>query len=184
MKAVVVYRSQTGFTRRYAEWIAEELECEAVELRKRMQIDAGSYDVVAFGSWFHAMMVPGSKQFKRMMAEFPNAKFVAFCIGATPVEETEQIRVALEQTFPKAEFPRLERFYLRGGFDYGRLPLMDRFLMKMMFKKLGDDAAAGNEGAADALAGMRAGFDATDRAAIEPVVTCMRALCEESPARA
>ena len=45
MRAVVVYASQTGFTRRYAEWIAEELGGEAVPVERADGIDAGSYDV-------------------------------------------------------------------------------------------------------------------------------------------
>lgn len=49
MRAVVVYASQTGFTRRYAEWIAEELGGEAVPVERADGIDAGSYDAVVFG---------------------------------------------------------------------------------------------------------------------------------------
>ncbi len=28
MRTLVIYNSQTGFTRRYAEWIVEELKCD------------------------------------------------------------------------------------------------------------------------------------------------------------
>ena len=31
MKKIVVYESGTGFTERYAKWIAEELACDAKE---------------------------------------------------------------------------------------------------------------------------------------------------------
>lgn len=31
---LVVYKSVTGFTKQYAEWIAEKLNCSAVELKK------------------------------------------------------------------------------------------------------------------------------------------------------
>ena len=34
MKNLVVYQSSTGFTAKYAEWIAKELSCEAKELKK------------------------------------------------------------------------------------------------------------------------------------------------------
>lgn len=33
MKRLVVYQSATGFTEKYATWIAEKLSCEAKELR-------------------------------------------------------------------------------------------------------------------------------------------------------
>ena len=34
MKKIVVYQSGTGFTAKYANWIAEELGCEAKEYKK------------------------------------------------------------------------------------------------------------------------------------------------------
>ena len=61
MRAVGVYASQTGFTRRYAEWIAEELGGEAVPVERADGIDAGSYDVVVFGGWLHAGGLVGKK---------------------------------------------------------------------------------------------------------------------------
>lgn len=33
MKKIVVYQSGTGFTAKYADWIAEELGCEAKEYK-------------------------------------------------------------------------------------------------------------------------------------------------------
>lgn len=35
MKVVVIYNSQTGFTKRYAQWIAEAAGAECVELREQ-----------------------------------------------------------------------------------------------------------------------------------------------------
>ena len=33
MKTLVIYTSQTGFTKRYAEWISEELDADIYELK-------------------------------------------------------------------------------------------------------------------------------------------------------
>ncbi|MEG1826623.1 MAG: flavodoxin domain-containing protein [Gordonibacter sp.] len=175
MKAVVMYRSNTGFTRRYATWIAEELGCEAIDMAVS-PVDVGDFDVVVFGSWFHAALVPGSKECKHLMAEHPDVPFVVFVVGATKPEETEQTAEALERTYPKADYPDLPRFYLRGGFDYPSLSFMDKMLMKMMFKELEKKAASGDADAAEGLAGMREGFDATDREAIGPLVACVKEL--------
>lgn len=35
MKAVIIYYSKTGFTRRYAQWLAEDLNCPAVPYQRR-----------------------------------------------------------------------------------------------------------------------------------------------------
>ena len=34
MKSIVVYTSKTGFTKKYAQWIAEDLGCEAKGLNE------------------------------------------------------------------------------------------------------------------------------------------------------
>ena len=34
LRTVVIYRSTSGFTKRYAEWIAEELKADLFEARK------------------------------------------------------------------------------------------------------------------------------------------------------
>lgn len=54
MKAIIIYCSKTGFTKRYADWLAEELECSAVPADKRSAPDTAQYDVIIFASWFYA----------------------------------------------------------------------------------------------------------------------------------
>lgn len=38
MKSIVIYNSQTGFTKQYAEWISQEAGCECVSLKKASKI--------------------------------------------------------------------------------------------------------------------------------------------------
>lgn len=49
MKAIVVYKSSTGFTKKYADWIAQALGCEAVALQDAKRIDYSAYDALIFG---------------------------------------------------------------------------------------------------------------------------------------
>ena len=39
MKTIVIYNSQTGFTKRYAQWIAEKTNGECVELNPKVYKD-------------------------------------------------------------------------------------------------------------------------------------------------
>ena len=175
MRAVVVYASQTGFTRRYAEWIAEELGGEAVPVERADGIDAGSYDVVVFGGWLHAGGLVGKKWLARARAAHPRTPFVAFAVGATPPEWAGMVDEAMAREFPSPELDGVERFYLRGGFAYERLSLPNKLAMKMFFK-MQEKQAATDPRAAEMLEGMRGGFDGTDRAAIAPVVARVREL--------
>ena len=183
MKAIVVYASQTGFTKRYAEWIAEDLGCEAVPVERAGAMDAGAYDVVVFGGWFHATSLKGGKWLKRVRAAHPGAKFVVFAVGATPPEWTDIVEEGMARTFPLPEFDGVERFYLHGGFAYERLSAPNKLAMKVFFK-MQEKQAEVDARSAEMLAGMREGFDATDCAAIGPIVERARALAASAQRRA
>ena len=43
-KTVVIYKGKYGATKQYAEWIAEELECEAIDADHFMRRDFDKYD--------------------------------------------------------------------------------------------------------------------------------------------
>lgn len=177
MKPVVVYHSQTGHTERYARWIAEELGCDAIPFGKRNAVSLDEYDTVIFGSWFHAASIPGSKWLKQQMAAHPGKRYVLFATGASPMPEqggsAEEIEEAVRRTFPSSEYVDLPWFYLRGGFSMEKLGAVDRTLMKMFFKRTAKLAETDPK-AAEADEAMRAGFDGTDRAHLEPLLAYVR----------
>ena len=51
MKTIVIYNSQTGFTKRYAEWIAEETGADCLALSAAKKKDLAIYEAIIFGSW-------------------------------------------------------------------------------------------------------------------------------------
>lgn len=173
MRPVVVYASQTGFTRRYAEWIAEELGCEAVPVKQAEKMDLGPYDTVVFGGWFHAASLVGKKWLGNALAAYPDKRFIAFAVGATPPEWDDMVSQAMEREFPSPQYDAVDRFYLRGGFCYERLSLPNKLAMKAFFK-MQAKLAETDERAAEMLEGMRGGFDCTDRASLAPLLACVR----------
>ena len=174
MSTVVVFSSQTGFTKRYAEWIAEELECEAVSLDDDPRFDAEGFDVVVLGGWLHAGGLVGKRWLARAREAHPDARFVAFAVGATPPEWSDMVDEAMAREFPSPDFDDMEVFYLRGGFAYERLSMPNKLAMKLFFKMQEKNADA-DPRAAEMLEGMRGGFDGTERASAAPVVACARA---------
>ena len=43
-KTLIIYTSQTGFTKKYAEWISEAAGCECVEFKKARKLKLADYD--------------------------------------------------------------------------------------------------------------------------------------------
>lgn len=135
MKTIVVYRSKSGFVKRYATWIAEELSADLYEYSKVSIEEMESYDTVIYGGGLYAIGINGIKLIKRNLDKFVGKKIIVFATGASPsrddcLEEVKNSNFTLEQQ------KRIQFFYLRGGFNYNKLTLIDKVLMKLLKWKL------------------------------------------------
>lgn len=177
MRPAIVYCSQTGSTKRYAEWLAEDLGCEAVPYAKRGRLALDEVDLLVFCSWFHAASIKGAKWLKGVMREHPGLRVVVLATGATPMPcdmwPESEIEEAFRRTFPKVDHPELPHFYCHGGFDYDRLGAVDKIAMRMFFKA-NAKAAEADPKVAEMLRVMKEGFDGTKREYLDPVLACIR----------
>lgn len=135
MKAIVYYKSKTGFTRKYAGWIAAALGCDLAEANALNLKRAGDFDVVIYGGGLYVRGIHGLKAFLRNPFLKPDVKIIVFATGATPLrdETTRQLR---EINFPEPQQRQISFFYLRGGFDFSKLGPWDQFLMTLLKLKL------------------------------------------------
>jgi menaquinone-dependent protoporphyrinogen IX oxidase len=134
-KVVVVYRSKSGYTKNYATWLSEELQCDLFEGTKVKIEDLTKYDTIIYGAGMYAVGIRGIKLITKNFELLKNKKLIVFAVGATPVraETTEEVR---KINIPEEQADRIKFFYLRGGFDYNRLTTFDKFLMTLFKIKL------------------------------------------------
>ncbi len=132
-KTAVVYRSKTGFTKNYAEWLSEELKCDLLEGGKVTAKDLMKYDAIVYGAGLYASGISGIKLITRNYDVLKDKDLYVFAVGASPVrtETTEYLR---NTNFTGEWKDKINFYYLRGGFDYTRLNRFYRFLMTL--KKL------------------------------------------------
>lgn len=135
MGTIVVYRSISGFTKKYAGWIAEELGAPCVELGDFRGKALADGDLVVYGGSLHAVGINGFKRFSRLLAGRKPRRLVVFAVGASPAREGVE-EVIRRENFPGEEGRDIRLFYLRGGFDYGKLDLYNRVLMRLLKAKL------------------------------------------------
>ena len=168
MKTIVIYNSQTGFTKRYAQWIAEEINADCVELSIAKNTDLDSYDAIVFGGWAVAGSISKLKWFKNNISKWSNKKLIVFCVGASPIENPE-IEEALPKNFTADELKVVRWFYLPGGIDYEKMSLKSRAMMKMFVKML----KAKKNKTQDDLNQIRmvsSSYDISDIKYIEPII--------------
>ena len=131
MKTVVIYKSKSGFVKKYAQWIAEELSADIFEASKIKPEMMTAYDTVIYGGGLYAVGINGVKLIKQNLDKLKGKKVVVFASGASPFRE-ESISEVRNKNFTSEQQEHIRFFYLRGGFDYSKLKPFDKVLMTLM----------------------------------------------------
>lgn len=138
-KVLILYNSKTGFTKRYAEWLAEEIPCDLLSYDERDTAKFDDYDAVVYGGWAHAGTVAGFKWFKEQLPKLSGKIVAVFATGATPAGTPEQMEMLAQK--PAGNLPF---FYCQSGLCYEKMGTGNKLLMsmfrKMMKKMKGEDS--------------------------------------------
>lgn len=135
MKIAVVYKSKSGYTKTYAEWIAEELQCDLRSGDDTAIEDLDPYDVIIYGGGLYAIGINGISLIKNNFDRLHNKKLVVWATGSSPGREDEPKKV-WAHNFSQEQMESIKTFYLRGGFDYKKLSTGNKVLMKMLQVRL------------------------------------------------
>ena len=171
MKTLIIYHSQTGFTKRYAEWIAARIDGELISLKEAKKQPTAyfdDYETILFGSWAMAGNLVEGKWFYENATSWQNKQLVIFCVGATPSESPEVDRM-MENMLTEEQRGYMQAFYLQGGLDYSKMKLGSKLMMKMfasMLRKKKDATQSEKEMAAL----IAHSYDLSDEKYIEPIV--------------
>lgn len=136
--AIVIYRSKTGFTKKYAEMIAEELACPAAEWKSATPKNISQYDTLIFGSRAHAGRFDGYRQAKELFLKSGSNNFILFATGAMPNTSKETIQEFWRQNLSAEDLKAFSHFYMQSGLCYEKMGISDRIMMraaKAMMKK-------------------------------------------------
>ena len=170
MKAIVIYSSQTGFTKKYAEWISEAAACECVEFKKARKLKLAEYDAIVFGGWFKAGLITQVPWFKKQIPSLSAAgkKLIVFCCGANPAENPEALE-SLHKNFTQDELSKIKTFYCPGGLNYEKMSFGSKLAMKMLIKILSCKKDA-TQADFDMIERISKSYDISDKKFIEPIV--------------
>lgn len=172
-KILVVYKSKTGFTKKYAQMIAEELGCEAIDGKQADSKKLSGYDTVVYGGRIFAGMVDGYKKMKEMYDASAANELVVFATGGTPNEAVDTIEKMWAQNFTGDEIDQIPHFYMQGGISYERMGFMERKMMKMAAKMMAKnkDLSPEEQGFMEAI---KSSYDISDKKYINPLVEYLR----------
>ncbi len=130
-KILVIYKSTTGFTQKYAQLLSEKIPCTLLEYKAVTSQKLTGYDVIVFGTRAHAGRIDGFPKIKRLLAHLTRTQAVLFVTGACPNSAQEVITDFWNQNLTPQEQQTLPHFYLQSGLCYEKMPLPDKLMMRM-----------------------------------------------------
>lgn len=86
MKTIVIYKSKYGATKTYAEWIAEELGCSAVDAKSVKPDDLADFDTVIYGGGLYAEVIAGLTLITKNYDKLKDKKIIVYTTGLTPID--------------------------------------------------------------------------------------------------
>ena len=138
MKTLIIYTSQTGFTKKYAEWLSERMKADIYELKdvqKKEEAFFNEYQAIVYGGWLMAGKTVKVNWFLQKAEGWKEKRLAVFCVGGSP-NENPDVEKTLQNMLTDEQKKNIRVFYCQGGFDYEKMNTASRLAMKMFVSAL------------------------------------------------
>ena len=134
-KVLVLYFSKYGSTKKYAEWIASELNGDIYNIKNFKQNILNNYDTIILGSGLYAGKIEGINIIIKNYEVIENKKLVLFTCGLADYSKDlnrNNINKRLEKIIPEDIKRNIKIFYLQGGINYKKLNFKHKMMMGLL----------------------------------------------------
>ena len=135
MNTLIIYGSQYGTTRRYAEKFAEMTHLPVISYEDIKNLT--DYDQIIYFGGLYAGGIKGLRNTIKKLT--PNTKLIIVTVGLADVSNKENINNinnSIRKQVPEHLLKDASLFHLRGGIDYSKLNFKHRTMMKMLYHSL------------------------------------------------
>lgn len=131
MKSILlIYNSKTGFTKKYATWISETIDCKLITFDEINKVNIEDYDIIIYGAGIKAGLIRNLKDFKNIVLNNNKKKIIIFATGGAPNDETITNKIK-DNNFSKEELATIEFFYFQSGLNYEKMELSGKIMMNL-----------------------------------------------------
>lgn len=133
---IIIYGSQYGTARKYAEELAKRINIEIKNYKDVTDID--QYNTVVYIGSLYAGGVLGMKKTLAKISQCQKKKIIIATVGlADPAdtENTDKIKNSMKRQLSKKLYENAYIFHLRGGIDYSCLNFKHKTMMGLLYKK-------------------------------------------------
>ena len=135
MSAIVIYKSKYGSTKAYAQWIAEELGCSAVDAKDIKADELKKYDTIIYGGGLYAEIINGVTLITKNFDAIKDKKIIVYSTGITPLDCREYYDgEVMEKNFKEGLPENARVFNFMGKMILEEMNFADRTAIKMLKK--------------------------------------------------
>ena len=135
MNAIVIYKSKYGSTKAYAEWIAQELSCDAIENKNLKVEDILKYDTIVYGGGLYAETIAGVSLITKNFEKLKDKKIIVYTTGITPIECREYYdKLVAEKNFKNDTLDKIKVYNFLGKMLMDELSIVHRNALKALKK--------------------------------------------------
>ncbi len=135
MKTIVIYKTKYGSTKNYAEWIAEELGCEAIDA-KAVSIDMlKDYDTIVYGGGLYGEVINGVSLITKNIDKLRGKKIAVYTTGITPLSCRDYYDAyVIKKNFKSGVPENIKIFNFLGKMVVDELSLVHKTAIKTLKK--------------------------------------------------
>ncbi len=135
MKNIIVYGSNYGTTKQYANELSRRTNMKAISFKKVNQ-QINDYDNIIYLGALYAGGVLGMSKTLKKLNNISNKKIIIVTVGLSdPTDEVNKNNIInnIKNQMPKKFFEKAKIFHLRGGIDYSKLNFAHKTMMKLLY---------------------------------------------------
>ena len=135
MKNIIVYGSNYGTTKQYANELSRRTNMKVISFKKVNQ-QINDYDNIIYLGALYAGGVLGMSKTLKKLNNISNKKILIATVGLSdPTDEVNKnnIRNNIKNQIPKEVLEKAKIFHLRGGIDYSKLNFAHKTMMKLLY---------------------------------------------------
>lgn len=170
-RIAVVYTSNYGSAKQYAQWISEETGAEVFESSKCKAKELENFDTIIVGGGILAGSIEGIGFLKKNIKKLMGKKIIAYAVGLN-VYDQKSCDECLEKNFTR-KISGIPCFFLPGEYFPEKVTKGDRMLMNIVISRL-EGKSHRTEDENLMLNVMKNGGDLKSKGALEPLYNFMR----------
>ena len=135
MNTIVIYKSKYGSTKQYAQWIAEELGCDAVDAKAVTIEDLLKYDAIVYGGGLYAEVINGVTLITKNIEKLKGKKIAVYTTAITPLDCREYYdKMVVEKNFKNGVPKNVKIFNFMGKMIIDELSFVHKTALKTLKK--------------------------------------------------